>query len=258
MSMNPRLLRPLATIDPDAAAWRSAVTAAGSSVSGGVVDAVSRFIKGCKSDGIWDAMKNVVLLAGADTLTGALVPLKGTAPTSYNFASGDYSKTSGLKGNGSSTYLDSNRANNADPQNNNHNSVYVTQAQSTGIGGYLGSGDDTAVANRIIVNRTSGALLTKSRSASGGSVAGTSNATGFIGTQRSGSAGFSTIANGTLTATTEASGSPGSAHIVVFNRSLNFLNITDGRLAFYSIGESLDLALLDARVSALMTAIGVS
>jgi hypothetical protein len=29
-----------------------------------------------------------------------------------------------------------------------------------------------------------------------------------------------------------------------------------GRIAFYSIGESLDLALLDARVSALITAFG--
>jgi hypothetical protein len=33
-------------------------------------------------------------------------------------------------------------------------------------------------------------------------------------------------------------------------------NITSARLAFYSIGESLDLAALDASVSALITAIG--
>jgi hypothetical protein len=32
----------------------------------------------------------------------------------------------------------------------------------------------------------------------------------------------------------------------------------DARLAFYSIGESLDLALLDTRVSALITAIGAA
>jgi len=31
---------------------------------------------------------------------------------------------------------------------------------------------------------------------------------------------------------------------------------TDARIAFYSIGESLDLAALDTRVSALITAIG--
>jgi len=32
----------------------------------------------------------------------------------------------------------------------------------------------------------------------------------------------------------------------------------DARLAFYSIGESLDLAALDARVTALVTAIGAA
>lgn len=32
----------------------------------------------------------------------------------------------------------------------------------------------------------------------------------------------------------------------------------NARLAFYSIGESIDLALLDARVTALVTAIGAS
>jgi hypothetical protein len=35
-------------------------------------------------------------------------------------------------------------------------------------------------------------------------------------------------------------------------------NFSDARLAFYSIGESLDLALLDARVTALITAFGVA
>jgi hypothetical protein len=34
--------------------------------------------------------------------------------------------------------------------------------------------------------------------------------------------------------------------------------VQEGCLAFYSIGESLDLALLDARVSALVTAIGAA
>ena len=35
-------------------------------------------------------------------------------------------------------------------------------------------------------------------------------------------------------------------------------SLTNARLAFYSIGESLDLALLDARVTALITAFGVA
>jgi hypothetical protein len=36
------------------------------------------------------------------------------------------------------------------------------------------------------------------------------------------------------------------------------IRYSNARLAFYSIGESLDLALLDARVTALITAFGVA
>lgn len=258
MSMNPRLLRPLATIDPDAVAWRNAVVAAGSSVSGSVVDAVSRFVKGCKVDGIWDAMKSVVLLAGADTLAGALAPMKGTAPTSYNFASGDYSKTSGLKGNGSSTYLDSNRNNNADPQDHSHNAVFCVTA-ATSLSGYLGSGAGVSGGNQIAPDFSLNLMNMRNRRnvGSGSAPAGYQAATGFIGHSRSASSQYGIrISNTSLTAVL-ASETPAAANITAF-RLGSFGLYSDARLSFYSIGEAVDLALLDARVSALMTAIGVS
>jgi hypothetical protein len=72
----------------------------------------------------WDAIKASCILCGARTLAGALVPLVGTAPTNVadNFVSGDYTRggaTPGLKGDGTS-YLDSGRANDADPQDSKH------------------------------------------------------------------------------------------------------------------------------------------
>jgi hypothetical protein len=36
------------------------------------------------------------------------------------------------------------------------------------------------------------------------------------------------------------------------------LNVTNAKFAWYSIGESVDLALLDARLSTLITAIGAA
>jgi hypothetical protein len=45
---------------------------------------VNAFVKGCKADGIWSAIKASCILAGADTLAGALVPLVGAAPTNFN------------------------------------------------------------------------------------------------------------------------------------------------------------------------------
>jgi hypothetical protein len=51
---------------------------------------------------------------------------------------------------------------------------------------------------------------------------------------------------------------PFDENIRVFSRGASGPAVTNARLAFYSIGESLDLALLDARVTALITAFGVA
>jgi hypothetical protein len=257
--MNPRLLRPLATIDPVAVAWRSAVIAAGSSVDGGVVNAVSRFAKGCKADGIWDAMKSVVLLAGAETLDGAIVPVKGLAPTAYNAANALYSKTSGLKGDGSTFYLDSNRNNNADPQNSKHASVYATALPASGSNEFprmLSSGNSSSQDTMLHRNQNAGALIVNCNASSFDTPAATA---GFLGVSRSLSGQYNFRGNGITTLFNRNSGTPRDADIFLYNDpSLPANGFADARLAFYSIGESLDLALLDARVSALMTDLGVS
>jgi hypothetical protein len=71
------------TIDSDAAAYIAAVEAAdGQALETATRTAIDSFVKGCKNDGIWNAIKASCILAGARTLAGALVPLVGTAPTS--------------------------------------------------------------------------------------------------------------------------------------------------------------------------------
>jgi hypothetical protein len=258
MPMNPRLLRPTASgLDPDALAWRAAVIAAGSSVDGGVVTAVSRFVKGCKADGIWDAMKSVVLLAGADTLAGALAPLKGTAPTSYNFVSGDYSKTSGLVGNGSTKYLDSNRAGNADPQDDNHMAMWVSDVGTTATQSFVGS---VATVETYFFKNSSGGTGYLNNNASTGVTAQYPGNGSLLGMSRSQASEFLVRLNGAIVTRVSASTGVNSIDAFVFARNSNgtALGHVDSTLAFYSIGESLDLALLDARVSALMTDLGVS
>jgi hypothetical protein len=47
-------------------------------------------------------------------------------------------------------------------------------------------------------------------------------------------------------------------HVFAYNSGVAATQLTDARIAFYSIGASVDLSLLDARVSALMTAIGAA
>ena len=120
--------------DADAAAYIAAVEAADQqSLEIPVQVAIHSFVKGCKTDGIWPAIKASCILAGARTLNGALIPLVGPAPTNNNFVAGDYDRETGLVGDGSTKYLDSNRASNADPQDNIHQACFVSNLPTVNL-----------------------------------------------------------------------------------------------------------------------------
>jgi hypothetical protein len=236
-------------LDTDAQAYIAAVEAAdGATLEAGVKWNIDQFVRGCKADGIWTAIKASCILSGARTLSGALVPLVGTPPTNNNFVSGDYNRKTGLVGNGSTKYLDTNRNNNADPQNSNHNVVYVSTAQIGALGNYIGTASGNG-SNNIGQNIATIEAYVRSRSLTGSVVAG--SALGFLGQARASSAAFTFRTNTVSTTFNVASETPLAASIYIFNR--NLANYANARLAFYSIGEALDLALLDTRISTLIT-----
>ena len=260
MPMSPRLLRPIANnLDKDAAAYLNAVAAAdGQQAPQAVKKAVNDFVKGCKQDGIWDAMKAAVILCGANSLAGALVPLKGTAPTNNNFVAGDYTRTTGLLGNVTTKFLNSNRAGNADPQDSFHVAVFASTVASGGVRVYSGSGLNASGSFNFFVDGGT-AITFRNRTAGSSSFASAASATGLIGTSRSSSASYVSRAGGTSQTNTVTSETPVSQNIFIYalnNSGASFH--ANARLAFYSIGESIDLALLDTRVSALVTAIGAT
>ena len=240
--------------DQDAETYIAAVeTADGQDLEPGVRAAIYEFVGGCKADGIWDAIKASCIMAGARTLDGALVPLKGTAPTNFNFVAGDYNRTTGLVGNGTTKYLDSNRNNNADPQNSKHVSVFIHTRGSTTAGArFIAAGNSAGLGDTLIANDTSGGFYTSVNSSSFDRPALT---TGFVGASRASSALYSFRGSNTTTSFTRDSGTPRNENIGVFANS-NGSDRLNCRLAFYSIGESLDLALLDARVTTLINAYG--
>jgi hypothetical protein len=241
-------------MDPDAAAYIAAVEAADTEpLEEKTKIAIDNFVLGCKADGIWTAIKASCILAGARTLNGALVPLVGAAPTNFNFAFGDYNRKTGLVGDGSTKYLDSNRNNNADPQDNNHNSVFIS-AVSTVSGGLVGTTAPSLGHNNIFAEVGANGLFMRSRSATLFILQPTIP-TGFAGHSRSQSSSFLARAAKITQTAVRDSGTPSTGPIQVFTRSTAF---TDARLAFYSIGESLDLALLDARVTDLINAFGAA
>jgi hypothetical protein len=261
------------TLDTDAAAYIASVEGASGdnqALEEGVKLAINAFVVGCKADGIWDAIKASCILAGARTLNGALRPLKGTAPTNVGglFVSGDYNRKTGLVGDGSTKYLDSNRNNNADPQDSFHLSIYRTVVEASGvsinIGGGTGSDTGRSSISVAISQPLNNGLFFRCRTADGNETTGLpvgvgqQSTAGFIGASRTSSTNVNLrLPNGTGGSLTRTSQTPFNGNIGVFASASGSVasTYTASRLAFYSIGESLDLALLDARVTTLINAI---
>ncbi len=241
-----------AITDPDALIYIDKVEKAdGQNLEYDVAKAINDFVVGCKTDGIWSAIKASCILAGARTLTGALIPLVGTAPTNNNFVSGDYNRKTGLVGNGSTKYLNSNRNNNADPQDSRHVSVFST-SQGTGAHYYAGAGQ---VQNGATIITRPSASQSIWRLSSAASVNDAPLANGLNAISRSTGSTVSIRNSGASLSISNASAAPVNGNLFVFGANdSGLVAATDARLAFYSIGESLDLAKLDTRVSALITA----
>jgi hypothetical protein len=214
--------------------------------------AIIRFVLGCKENGFWPAIKASCILAGARTLAGALVPLVGAAPTNFNFVAGDYNRNTGLKGNGSTTYLASNVLRSQNPSASNHLSVHVTQAVIHGSAAqnyayYIGSSDNQSIVSSLLLNYVAMSAN------SGWQNTGALGATGFLGVNRgSVSTVNSRIRNASQTFSIGVSTLADQNIRILRGYAGDHWN--NGRIAFYSIGESLDLALLDARVTTLINA----
>ena len=241
--------------DQDALTYLAAVESAdGQALESATRLAVNAFVKGCKADGIWPAIKASCILAGARTLTGALVPLVGAAPTNVGglFVSGDYNRKTGLVGNGSTKYLNSNRNNNADPQNSKHLSSYLSTTAS--LATYAGALPLTG-SGRSDLETTAGTLSVFANSVNTALASGPTTA-GLCGVSRSGALTIVGRNGGTNYSGTVSSTTAFNGNIFVFCRNLDGSpgRYTNSRLAFYSIGESLNLALLDDRVTDLINA----
>jgi hypothetical protein len=263
--MSPRLLRPrasgLVATDPDARAYISAVQIAdGSSLEPAVQRAIDDFVKGCKADGIWGAIKASCILMGARTLSGALVPLVGAAPTNVNFVGGDYDRKTGLKGDGSTKHIGTNRNNNADPQDSKHVALWVSEASTVfNFGRYIAAGDSTQGDTQIATSQSALSfyftVLNNSTSIQSTATA----TTGLLALNRSASASYGFRQDTAEATITRTSTTPRNENIALYVRpGESPLRYVNARMAFYSIGESLTLSQLQSRVSALITAIGAA
>jgi len=249
--------------DPDAQRYIESVNLAdGNDLEPAIQIAINNFVLGCKQDAIWDAIKASCILAGARTLNGALTPLAGAAPTNPAgvFTSASYDRKTGLVGNGTTQYLNTNRLTSADAQDNHHYSVYATSTTNTtaGIIGGRSSAANVGTKQFNWVASTGSEFRCASSAAS--TISAVSPASGFYGASRSASSSFIAKASNLSQSFLVSSDGLNSADFFVFARNTSGTAeiYSNWKLSFYSIGESLNLALLDARVAALMTAISAA
>ena len=236
--------------DQDALTYLTAVeTADGQALESGVRLAVNAFVKGCKADGIWPAIKASCILAGARTLAGALVPLAGTAPTNAGpFVDADYNRKTGLKGNGTSKYLNTNRTNESDPATSKHLVVYQTETETRDV-----TRGAVGVSSNCELITTTASRFFRVNDTEGGNSSLTAFAAGTWGVERSGSSTKSFFYNGSIYSATTSQTVLPTGNMLIFSRSVSG-DRSDGRIAFYSIGTSLSLTALNTRLVALINA----
>jgi hypothetical protein len=247
-------------LDADAEAYIRAVSMADGEILESFVQfAINNFVTGCKSDGIWNAIQASCILSGARTINGALVPLKGIAPTNVGpLLASDYNRKTGLQGNGSTKYLNSNRAGNADAQNNKHLACYRTAY----TGGHIAMGNQRTTSTEGVGGSAmswggggSDFFVTLSnRQSAPGTVS--SNAFGFWGVSRSSSASVIVKYPNNLQTIFINSDGNLSQNLSIFRAT----GATGGavRLPFYSMGASVDLVRLEARVNTLVADIAAA
>jgi len=245
--------------DVDAKDYLARVHAAeGQTLEPAVALAIEAFVVGCKADGIWNAIKASCILAGARTLAGALVPLAGAAPTNVDglFVAADYNRKTGLVGDGIGKHLNSSTNANAGSQgqNNVHLAVYLAAKNDSFSTKRLISGSANLLT--ILDSSTAFGFRARTNSSTLYSLAtSTSFAPGLIGVSRNSSTSFDFAFSKSYQTQLDTSTSGDTATILVFaSPGVTTGNFSASRIAFYSIGEAIDLALLDARVTTLINA----
>jgi hypothetical protein len=252
--------------DRDAATYIAAVEFAdGQALEDAIKIAINAYVIGLKTDGIWNSVLASCIMMGARTLTGALIPLKGTAPTSVNFVSGDYNRETGLKGNGSNKYIDTNFLDSSTYRIDIHHGVFQTTdlTDTGGTSRAVISARNTSTgtnASQIFSASATLTLTSASRATAAYSML-DSDFDSFIAISRGNSSNY-IYRNGTAnnTITQAASADTSGVNFRVYTRE-GAPNYSLGRYAYYTVGTHIDatgLSNYQTRIIALYNAIAAA
>ena len=207
----------------------------------------------------WDTMGTMTTLCGK-LFAGLLVPLRDgmNVGTNVNFVAGDFNAKTGLVGDGSSKYIDSNRNNNADGQDDQAIGCWINTAHAGSVSGgprYMGAGTTSSGATQF--GRTTTGQFSRNNSSTSSVYSGTAAAVGYAGLNRNNSSDYQHRANGANQTNTVSSQTPFNANIAVFCdlAGTGPAAFSDGRLSLYHIGPALNLATLDGILTEYMARI---
>lgn len=270
MSLSQVLIIPLSSYDRDAKNYISRVEAADSDyLEQPVKRAINKLIRRLKSTPSpiaatqWDAIcaGTALLMCGAKTLTGALVPLHKDmpTPTNYNFVSGDYNRRAGLKGDGTTKFLGLGINNDSVPQDDRHLAAWQTEHCSrdadralVGCGLAVTSNANSQLLFRPDDRRPRLSVLTA------GDVI-VSDATSTLGmycASRSTATNIMERYGGVSEQRSSTSSTPAIAEILAFSRGTSAASpaqLADSRMPWVSFGRAVDPADLDFAIGEYLT-----
>lgn len=196
--------------DPDVQTWINGRATAGDPVPTAYANAVNQYVLDLKAiSGHWDAIIQLVVMAGATTINGACVAIKGNNLTPISMVNGDVGIKTGIKGNfASSKYLETGYSGSPSGTGQNNFHMYarlteqdtVTPAQARTIYGNGG----TAASRRLMVHDSFNSN-SPFRMNGGATFNGASPGTGNHGISRGSSTSFNSLIAGTSTTHTDTS-----------------------------------------------------
>ena len=226
----------IGTIDPDAAAFFSRVTAAGGTLSGAERYATNTLVKQMKTAGIWNSMKAVYPMVGSSAAACA----QNLISASYTgtFSSGWTFNSTGITGNGSSTYM--NTGLNANLMSQTSISFGLYNRNNLVNSGWDLSSENGSTLSTLILNFGGSGLYAGSNS--GLTSATNASALGFYINSRISNTSFSVYKNGSLILAPSFTTTGQSNSNFYLGSRPDLSNSTNRNYSFLFIGDGLDAA----------------
>jgi len=235
-------------VDSDALTYISKVERTdGASLEPGIKVAINAFVVNCKAFGLWEKLSVIFIMAGARTLNGAIIALKGplSSLSNSNFVQSDYNRQKGITGDGSTKWFNiSNYSGTSEPLDDYHICVSLSDPIDTTspspVWGFGGTVYDSAVTNnKYIYSRSTTPIFGVS-----------SFDAGFACLSRDNSSNFNWRNNKTTNNYSSTSVAANSDTFRLFRSSSQY---TTNTMKYFSGGKSIsELPLYDELVSTLL------